>query len=258
MLYQKTAEARDVAETASRAKSEFLTTMSHELRTPLNAILGYAQILQMELRGPLTADQRKDLQRIEYSERHLSHLINGILDFAKIGAGQMAFTITDVSVDQILSETDALIRAQIVRKGVHYHYQPCGVDCVVLADVSKLQQIVVNLLSNAIKFTHPDGTVTLSYDPNDSHVMIRVTDTGVGIPHDKLEEIFEPFKQLDNTLTRTVDGTGLGLSISRELARGMGGDISVTSVVGEGSTFTLTLSKSTILSDPVTRRNVVS
>jgi signal transduction histidine kinase len=106
---------------------------------------------------------------------------------------------------------------------------------------------VVNLLSNAIKFTNPDGTVVLACDTNDSHVMIRVTDTGIGIPSDKLEAIFEPFMQLDNTLTRAADGTGLGLSISRELARGMGGDIHATSVVGEGSTFTLTLLKSTRL-----------
>ena len=244
ILYQKTVEARDVAESASRVKSEFLATMSHELRTPLNAILGYAQILQMELRGPITTEQRRDLERIEYSQRHLSHLIDGILDFAKIGAGHMEFTMTDVFVHQILSETDALTQAQVVRKGIHYHYVP-GVDCTVVADVLRLQQIVVNLLSNAIKFTPHDGTVALTYDANDSQVMIRVTDTGIGIPRDKLEAIFEPFQQLDNTLTRSADGTGLGLAISRELAHGMGGDISVTSVVGEGSTFTLTLPKST-------------
>ncbi len=245
VLYREAMEARDSAETANRAKSVFLATMSHELRTPLNAILGYAQLLQMELRGPITAAQRTDLQRIEYNQRHLNRLINGLLTFAKIEAGHIAFTIAEVPVDPLLSETDALIMAQIVRKGVHYHYRPGDVACSVLADVSQLQQIIVNLLSNAVKFTHPGGTIGLAYDTTDAHVMMHVTDTGIGIPPDQLETIFTPFTQLDSMLTRVAEGTGLGLSISRELARGMGGEIHVTSVVGEGSTFTLTLPRAT-------------
>ena len=234
--------ARAEAELANRAKMEFLAMMSHELRTPLNAIAGYAELLEAGLRGPLSAIQLADVQAIHRNERHLLSLIEEVLTFAKIDAGRIRFDPEDVRVSAALESMADLIAPQMEQKQLDYRLEPCDRRLAVFADVEKLQQIVLNLLSNAVKFTPPGGHVRMSAGlATEELVEIRVFDTGIGIPKDKLETIFEPFVQLDHALTRTASGTGLGLAISRDLARAMNGDLVVCSEDGAGAEFVLTL-----------------
>jgi PAS domain S-box-containing protein len=233
--------ARRAAEAASRAKSEFLAVMSHELRTPLNAIGGYAELMEMGLRGPVSAEQQSDLERIQRAQRHLLGLINGVLNYARVDAGVVDYDITDVAVDEVLAACEVLVAPQTRAKGLGLHHEPCDATLAVRADRDKVQQIVLNLLSNAVKFTSPGGRVAFGCARRGNGVVIHVSDTGRGIAADNLERVFQPFVQVDATLTRTQEGTGLGLAISRDLARGMGGDLMVESTVGVGSTFTLTL-----------------
>ena len=236
-LEQQTREAR----AANNAKSEFLTMMSHELRTPLNAIGGYVELLEMELRGPLTPAQRRDLERIKASQQHLLGLISGVLDLARVESGKVAYDMEDLALDPFLSGLDALIEPQAAAKHIVLDYVPCETDLAVRADREKLRQILLNLLSNAIRHTPAGGRVTLSASPVDMRVRIAVEDTGPGIPADKREEIFEPFVQLDRTLTQPREGLGLGLAISRDLARGMAGDLAVDPATPSGARFVLTL-----------------
>lgn len=233
----------DEASAANLAKSEFLASMSHELRTPLNAIAGYVELLEMGLRGPLTDEQRSDLERIRVSQHHLLALINDVLNFAKVDAGHVEFDLEPVPLDTILKDCEAMVLPQIHRKLISYTYEECGESVIVSGDRDKVQQILLNLLSNAIKFTPEGGSLRASCDQNDTEGRVHITDTGIGIANDKLEAIFEPFIQIDRSLNQPGHGAGLGLAISRSLARGMGGDIVVTSEPGVGSTFTLTLSK---------------
>jgi signal transduction histidine kinase len=241
-LLAESQRARADAESANRAKSEFLAVMSHELRTPLNAIGGHAQLIELEVHGPVTGEQLTALERIQRSQRHLLGLINGVLNYAKIDAGAVLYNTTDVHVDEVLSTCEALLSPQARTKQLDLRYVHCDARLTVRADAEKVQQIVFNLLSNAIKFTEAGGQVTLECEAGgDSEITVRVRDTGRGIPADQLERIFQPFVQIDTKLTRASEGTGLGLAISRELARGMGGDLVAESDVGMGSTFTLTL-----------------
>ncbi len=244
-LFEAEFRARAAAEAANRAKSDFLATMSHELRTPLNAIAGYTELLEMGLRGPITEQQREDLGRIRRSQQHLLSLINDVLNFARLESGQVRYEIADVPVDRVIRELEALVAPQMMRKGLEYRYVCGSTALVARADEDKLEQIVLNLLSNAVKFTPAGGAVTVSCGaPRESDVEIRVSDTGRGIPAGKLEAIFEPFVRVDVGLTRMSDGTGLGLSISRDLARAMGGELSVESPPEQGATFVLTLPRS--------------
>ena len=234
--------ARAEAEAANRAKSEFLTVMSHELRTPLNAIGGYAEILEMGLRGSVTDEQRADLERIQRAQRHLLGLINGVLNYAKVDAGAVHYELADVAVDEVLATCEALIVPQARAKGLTVHHGASVAGLIARADREKMQQVLLNLLSNAVKFTNEAGRITLSWaSDDDGSIAVRVADTGRGIAADQLERVFQPFVQVESALTRTHEGTGLGLAISRDLARGMGGDLTVESVPNAGSTFTLTL-----------------
>ncbi|HEX8945835.1 MAG TPA: PAS domain-containing protein [Gemmatimonadaceae bacterium] len=233
--------ARAEAESANRVKSEFLAIMSHELRTPLNAIGGYADLMEMGIRGPITPAQREDLHRIQMSQRHLLGLINEVLNYAKLETGSVEFDVTDVDVREVLNAAQALVAPQARAKGLTLDVGACPSKLVIRIDAEKLRQIVVNLLSNAVKFSERAGHIEMSCVANDARVLIQVRDAGIGIPADKLDVIFDPFVQVSAELTRRHDGTGLGLAISRDLARAMGGDLTVESTLGVGSTFTLSL-----------------
>ena len=233
--------AEEEALAASRAKSEFLASMSHELRTPLNAIGGYAELLALGVRGSLNADQAQDIARIRRSQKHLLTLINDVLNFAKVDAGQAEYRMTAVPIDEALKDTESMIAPQILAKGLRYAYKGAGRTEAVLADPEKMQQIVLNLLSNAVKFTETGGSITMSATPRGQCIEIAVKDTGVGIPEEKLDKVFDPFVQAGRQLNQPAQGIGLGLAISRDLARAMKGEIILDSSVGKGSTFTLTL-----------------
>jgi signal transduction histidine kinase len=237
-LEQKTADAQ----AASRAKSEFLATVSHELRTPLNAIAGYTELLEMGLRGPLTDSQRRDLARIRASGQHLLGLISGVLDLNRIERGQVTYKLVPIAIEPFLADLDALVSPQAATKSLSLEYVPSERALTVLADRERLRQVVLNLLSNAIRYTPAGGRIILSAAPmGDSRVAVRVQDNGPGIPENRREQVFEPFVQLDRSLTQTQEGLGLGLAISRDLARGMNGDLRIESGSGEGANFVLTL-----------------
>ena len=246
-------EATEAAERAQReamaantAKSQFLAAMSHELRTPLNAIAGYLQLIDMGVHGPVTEAQRKALIRAQQSQRHLLALNNDVLNFAKLEAGRIEYHLEDLHLDEVVSQMMPMIEPQLATKGITHaaHVAP---GIMVSADRDKLQQILLNLLSNAAKFTETGGRVTVeaaSCDATHSDgVCLAITDTGCGIPADRLEDIFDPFVQVHRKLTRVTEGSGLGLAISRDLARGMGGDLRVRSFEGDGATFILILRK---------------
>ncbi len=233
--------ARAEAENANKAKSEFLANMSHELRTPLNAIGGYAELLTEGIRGPITDAQGADLERIKRSQRHLLSLINDILNFAKIEAGRVRIDARDVSLNEVLGSLEALVAPQLLQKRIGYEYRCCDPSFTAHVDPERLQQILLNLLSNAVKFTPPDGEIIVECGPVGDAMRVRVSDTGVGIPADKLQTIFEPFVQLERGHSGAESGTGLGLAISRDLARAMRGDLTAESTLDRGSTFTLSI-----------------
>jgi signal transduction histidine kinase len=239
-LLESERRAREDAEQANRAKSEFLAVMSHELRTPLNAIGGYAELIELGVHGRITSDQREALRRIRQSERHLLGLINGVLNYARVETGNVHYEIADIRLDDLLASAEALVAPQARERNHTLRLAPCG-DLQVRADRDKVSQILLNLLSNAIKFTPAGGRIDVDSGVRESTAWIRVSDTGTGIPANKLQRIFEPFIQVDSRLTRTQEGVGLGLAISHDLARGMGGDLTVESALGKGSRFELTL-----------------
>jgi signal transduction histidine kinase len=231
------------AQTASEAKSQFLATMSHELRTPLNAIAGHVQLLDLELHGPLSNAQHESLSRVERAQRNLMSLINDVLNFTQIGAGKVEYDLKPVDLSAFITDITAIMDVQASVKNIQYEAVPPTGDCLVWADVDKLRQVVLNLLVNAVKFTPERGRVTLDVVDVKSEglVKLRVQDSGIGIPPEKHEAIFQPFVQINRSLTRPMEGIGLGLTISRDLSRGMGGDLTLQSNGGAGSTFLVTL-----------------
>ncbi len=237
-------EARERAEDANRAKSDFLAKMSHELRTPLNAIAGHAELIELGVHGRVTAEQLNALDRIKKNERHLLALINDILDFSKLEAGAARLEIRDVRASEILDSLEALIGPLFSAKGVAYSIRKCDASTMLRGDTERIVQICLNLLTNALKATKPGGEAVVFCEDVDGapdKAAIHVRDTGSGIPAERLEAVFSPFTQLGRTLSTPESGVGLGLAISRELARAMGGDVTVTSEVGKGSTFMLTI-----------------
>ena len=239
-------EARASAESANQMKSQFLATMSHELRTPLNAIAGHAELLGMGIHGPLTDAQVKSLERITRSQRHLLSLINDILNMARIEAGRVEYDLRAVRAAEVIRDLSPMIEPQLASKQLVYDVSIPPDLPDILADPEKLQQVLLNLLSNAVKFTGSGGSVSIraradAVEPGRICLMVR--DTGQGIPADRLEAIFEPFTQVDSSHSRIGGGTGLGLAIARDLARGMGGELTVSSEEGVGSEFTLVLQR---------------
>ncbi len=230
-------EAKDAAERANLAKSEFLSRMSHELRTPLNAILGFAQILALE---PLDGEAKEDLSQLKKAGEHLLMLINEVLDLAAVDARKVSMSIQPVRLDHLLSETVSLLRPLIESQGVRMSALPQDAGAYVMADRQRLKQIVINLLSNAAKYNRKDGGIDVRLTQTEDAVSIEVRDEGMGIAPEKLERLFRPFERLGAEGTK-IEGTGLGLSISRGLVELMGGSLSVSSVVDEGSTFSLRL-----------------
>jgi signal transduction histidine kinase len=203
--------AREQAEAANRAKSEFLAMMSHELRTPLNAIAGYAELIEMGIRGPITPEQQTDLERIRRSQRHLLSLINDVLNFVKLEAGRVDFDVRTVSMHDVLHDVEALVAPQLRAKRLNYVDAGDCHDIRVCADPEKVRQILVNLLSNAVKFTPSGEEIRVICRSDEAGVHTTIADRGIGIPADKLEMVFEPFVQIDRSLTGRQEGTGLGL-----------------------------------------------
>ena len=271
-LLTEAQRARHDAETANRAKSQFLATMSHELRTPLNAILGYADLLDAGIGGTLADMHLRYVDRVRASGRHLLGLIDDVLDFAKLEAGTLAVAHEPAMLRETFSGADALVRPQSRARDVHLDVSEPPASVRYVGDEERVRQVLVNLLSNAIKFAASGGRVSLEWrvvltpadaDADDAQrpnvprplrpplprrptpapgwLRITVRDTGIGIPADALDRIFEPFVQVDATRTRTAEGTGLGLAISRQFATRMFGDLTVASELGRGSAFALWL-----------------
>jgi len=240
-LYREAQALRAAADEANRAKSTFLGNMSHELMTPLNAIGGYASLIAMGLRGPVTAMQRIDLERIRHNQAHLLTLISEILTYVRSDTGRLAYRFAEVSVEAAIHEVADMLQGAVDERQLELVYQP-GADSVMWADADRVRQILLNLVMNAIKYgTVAHGQILLSISETPATVLIHVSDNGPGIPADRLAAIFDPFVQLVNGLTDRRGGVGLGLSISRDLARAMNGDLTVESTAGVGSRFTLEL-----------------
>jgi signal transduction histidine kinase len=256
-LTARTAEAEQAtadAEEANRAKSQFLANMSHELRTPINAVMGYTDLLEMGIAGPLTDGQRAHLERVKASSQHLLSLVNEILDLAKVESGQLRVARERSALADALEGALGLVLPQAARAGVAVlnEVDP-NTDSAYWGDRERVQQILANLLTNAIKFTSRGGSVRVACatterpDPRvqalgpGSWLTVQVEDSGIGIAPEHHEEVFQPFFQVDGGYTRESGGTGLGLSISRRLARLMGGDVTLQSSPGKGSCFTLWL-----------------
>jgi signal transduction histidine kinase len=227
--------ARARAEEANRAKAEFLAVMSHELRTPLNAISGYVDLLSLGVDGPLTEKQSASLTRIQLNQQHLLSMIEDVLSFARIEAGKLKVDVRSLLVTDAVSGLEVLIRPEIERKDIAFLCEPYDPALSVRADPEKLRQILVNFLTNAIKFTPKGGRIGVGAEHGYGMVRIWVSDTGVGIPNDQLERVFEPFFQVERGSTRRYPGIGLGLAIARDFAQAMNGELRIESTVGKGS-----------------------
>jgi PAS domain S-box-containing protein len=232
-------QARRVAEEVSAAKAQFLSMMSHDLRTPLTSILGHAKLLAGGVYGPVVEEQGVGLARITDAGYELLRMINDVLAFAQLDSGRLELQLRPVPVRDAIQRAEVLVRLRIEEGGLAFAAPECD-GLAVLADADRLHQILLNLLTNAIKFTPSGGRVAVRCERTGERVRIHVEDTGIGIPAEQAERVFEPFVQVGPRTTEQ-HGVGLGLAISRNLAQAMQGELSLRSVAGEGSVFTLEL-----------------
>ncbi|HEX6629373.1 MAG TPA: HAMP domain-containing sensor histidine kinase [Gemmatimonadaceae bacterium] len=247
-------EARADAERANNTKTDFLAVMSHELRTPLTAIMGYEELLSDGITGPVTELQRQQLGRINASARHLLGLIDEILTFARVDIGRERVRWESMSVNHTLGDAAALVEPMAAAKDIRFIVELLEEDQAIQTDGTKLRQMLVNMLSNGIKFTDK-GEVRVSCLVDSAMLEVKIADTGVGIPAENIENVFEPFWQAEQTATRKTGGTGLGLSVTRKLARLLGGDVTVASRPGAGTTFLLRLPMKAPPGETVRRRD---
>lgn len=230
--------ARDEAVKASNAKSEFLAVMSHELRTPLNAIVGYADLLLMGTPEPLTEEAKEQVARIVANARHLVEIVEQVLSFARVEADREQVNVESVDLGQLVRTTAALVQPLAREKGLRFRIRVPSRATPIETDQGKVRQILLNLLSNAVKFTER-GNISVCAGIEDDWAIVKVRDTGIGIASEDHDRIFEPFSQVEPPMTREVEGTGLGLSVSRQLARLLGGDLTLDPPPRRGSRFNL-------------------
>jgi signal transduction histidine kinase len=233
-------EAVIKAESADKLKSAFLATMSHELRTPLNSIIGFTGILLQKLVGSLNTEQEKQLRMVQGSANHLLVLINDVLDISKIEAGQIVIFPETFDMAAAIQKSIEKVLPIAEKKGLALTFSITPQSILILSDQRRVEQVLINLLNNAVKFTE-HGEVHLECQVDDHDLVVHISDTGIGIKPEDLETLFRPFQQVDNGISRQFEGTGLGLSICKRLVDLLGGQISVISEWGKGSTFSFTL-----------------
>lgn len=241
--------AKIVAEVANRTKSEFLTNMSHELKTPLNSIIGFSDMLKEGIAGPLNEKQSRYAQFISSSGKNLLNCINDILEFSKAEAGNDELNLEEISVDESINKVISMTLPYINKRNIIWNYNSENRTLCISADENKFRQIVYHLLNNAVKFTPEGGSIEISSKQEGDLVIITVKDTGIGIPEDGFDKIFNPFVQIESSLSRNFEGTGLGLTLVKRYVEMHGGSISVESKTGEGSSFRIEL--------PVNRQKAV-